>query len=256
MHINTYLKMNDSFMDKLEDFKENPFLYLMSSVLAGIFIALGSCVAMTIGTLFKDTFIPDKLMTSISFTVALSLIVMIGGDLFTGSNLSCGLFLFGHDYYLKKKLKYVIPFSIMCWFGNLIGSWIIVLLFHYSGLTNNNGILEYFVNTGLNKVSIPILEMVIRGILCNIFVCLAVWCCKCMSSESGKLIMVFWCVFSFMICSFEHCVANMSIIGIGVLVGNIHIMDYILNLTFVTIGNVIGGVFFVALPIYLIRLNR
>ena len=96
--------------------------------------------------------------------------------------------------------------------------------------------------------------MITRGILCNILVCLAVWCSIKMQSEAAKLIMILWCIFLFMMCGFEHSIANMSIIGVGLLHpltadATISVNYYITDLFFVTLGNMIGGIVFVALPI-------
>ena len=88
-------------------------------------------------------------------------------------------------------------------------------------------------------------------------VCLAVWCCTKMKTESGKLIMIFWCIFIFMVCGFEHSIANMSVMAIGLMspngVAGLTIAGYFHNLLWVTLGNIIGGSIFVALPYYLIQ---
>ena len=80
-----------------------------------------------------------------------------------------------------------------------------------------------------------------------------------MKSESGKLIMVFWCIFVFMVTSCEHSVANMSIMGVGLLnpgTASVSVGAYCLNLLLVTIGNIIGGAIFVALPYYIIAKEK
>jgi len=253
LYKDTIENMNKSFIEKILYSKINPFPYLISSIMAGIFLALSGFAAITVGNMCSNSFIPEKIAMGMIFSTALSLVIMAGGDLFTGSNLYSGFLLFRNDN--RRKVKMIIEFSILCWFGNFIGSWIMILLYNLSGLCFGE-LLDYFVNVSTIKVNLSITEMIIRGILCNICVCLAVWCCKRMSSESGKLMMIFWCILVFMVCGFEHSIANMSIIGIGVLNGYIHIDDYINNLIFVTIGNVIGGMLFVALPYHCIKNNR
>lgn len=74
-------------------------------------------------------------------------------------------------------------------------------------------VAAYFTATAAAKSALDAGAMFVRGILCNICVCLAIWCSVRMKSESGKLIMVIWCILIFMLCGFEHSVANMSIIG-------------------------------------------
>ena len=77
-----------------------------------------------------------------------------------------------------------------------------------------------------------------------------------MKSESGKLILIFWCIFTFVICGFEHSVANMTMLSLGVLLPHegmsISVWGFVYNLLFVSLGNTIGGAVTVALPYYLI----
>ena len=83
--------------------------------------------------------------------------------------------------------------------------------------------------------------------------------CSSDLNDSAKLIMVFWCIFVFMICSCEHSVANMSIMGVGLLnpgTTSVSVGGYFLNLLIVTIGNLIGGAVFVAVPYYLIAKKK
>lgn len=105
--------------------------------------------------------------------------------------------------------------------------------------------------TAAAKSALDAGAMFVRGILCNICVCLAVWCSVRMKSESGKLIMVIWCILIFMLCGFEHSVANMSIIGQVLIHGGapgVSLPLYLKSLLFVSAGNIVGGVGFVALP--------
>ena len=137
-------------------------------------------------------------------------------------------------------------------FGNLAGSALLALLFHYSGL-NTEPIALFLSTAAAAKMSAPFLQLVIRGILCNILVCLAVWCGFKCKSESAKLIMIFWCLFAFVTCGFEHSIANMTQLTVSLLdpAGQaVSFGGWLYNLTAVTIGNIIGGVCFVALPYF------
>jgi nitrite transporter NirC len=85
-------------------------------------------------------------------------------------------------------------------------------------------------------------------------VCLAVWSANRATSDAGKLIIIFWCLFAFITTGFEHSIANMPLMAVALmepLGQTVTIGGYFWNLLFVTIGNVIGGVIFVALPYYL-----
>ncbi|UWP60323.1 formate/nitrite transporter family protein [Ruminococcus gauvreauii] len=252
MFQSAYSDVVNAGCNKTNLLKKNPWGYLMASVIAGMFIAFGSFVCMTIGgIMIADNAATAKLISSLSFASALSLVVMAGSELFTGNNfvMACASF--------AKKVSWfdTIKLWIICFFGNLIGSWIAVILYHMTGLTKNSDVVSYFATVSAAKLSLSPLEMITRGILCNILVCLAVWCSIKMQSEAAKLIMILWCIFLFMMCGFEHSIANMSIIGVGLLHpltadATISVNYYITDLFFVTLGNMIGGIVFVALPYY------
>ncbi len=223
----------------------NPAGYVISSLMAGMFIAFGSFSAMSIGGISTAAGCTiTKFLVSLTFAAALSLVIMAGSELFTGNNLVLG----------AAALRHCMPWSevirlwVICWLGNLAGSWIMVLIFQFSGVLTNQAILDFFVVTAAAKVALTPVQMLLKGILCNICVCLAVWCSFKMSSESGKLIMIVWCILIFMVCGFEHSIANMSMIGVGLLNADIPVSGYLLNLLMVSLGNLIGGLCFVALP--------
>ena len=134
----------------------------------------------------------------------------------------------------------------------------------WNGPVWTDSALEFFIEPVPGKGyfnfemnSVP--ALLAKGILCNICVCLAVWCGIRLKNEAARLIMVLWCILIFMICSFEHSVANMSIIAVGLLNPcgqDITVAGYFRNLLFVSLGNMIGGGAFVALPYYLISKER
>ena len=241
---------------KLKLLKTNPLGYFISSMVAGMFIAFGSFVSMSMGG-FLTAAGSDliKFFVPLTFAAALSLVVMAGCELFTGNNLVMG----------AASIEGKIPWGetarlwIVCYLGNLVGSWILVLLFQLSGICSNPDVAGFFASTSASKMALTPMAQLFRGILCNICVCLAVWCATKLKSESGKLIMITWCILVFMICGFEHSVANMSILGVGLLNPGeqlITVSGYVHNLVFVTIGNMIGGVCFVALPYHFIAREK
>lgn len=81
-----------------------------------------------------------------------------------------------------------------------------------------------------------------------------------MKTESGKLIMIFWCIYIFMACGFEHSIANMSVMAVGLLNGagveGVSIAGYFHNLLWVTLGNIAGGALLVAFPYYIIQKRK
>jgi nitrite transporter NirC len=98
-------------------------------------------------------------------------------------------------------------------------------------------------------MTLPFWTLVVRGLLCNWLVCLAVWCAARTQSETARLVMIFWCLFAFIGAGFEHSVANMTLLGIGLFLPHaapVTWTGFAWNLAAVTLGNVVGGACFVA----------
>lgn len=252
MFRDTYLAVCKAAAGKLALLKKNPLGYFVASMLAGMFVAFGGFVAMSLGGYLTAAGATNtKFLTSLVFSSALSLVFMAGCELFTGNNMVMTAAL------LEKTASWgqVLKLWAVCWLGNLAGSWVMVLLFHFSGAGSTEAVAAFFASTAAAKTAIAPVQMILRGILCNICVCLAVWCSTKLQNECAKLIMTIWCILIFMICGFEHSVANMSIIAVGLLNPAdyaVSVSGYVLNLVLVTIGNMIGGAVFVALPYFLI----
>ncbi|MCR5415825.1 MAG: formate/nitrite transporter family protein [Pseudobutyrivibrio sp.] len=230
---------------KLALLKKNPVGYFLLSMLAGAYIGFGILLIFTIGGQLSGA-PATKLVMGVSFGIALSLVVIAGAELFTGNNLvmAAGI--------IKKKVTIfdAIKLWIVCYLGNWLGSIVLVLLYNATGLANG-AVGEFMANGALAKMSATAPQLLARGILCNMLVCLAVWCGFRCKSDSGKLIMIFWCLFAFITTGFEHSIANMTLLTealinpCGVAVS---MSGYFHNLLWVTLGNMIGGIAFIAIP--------
>ncbi len=232
---------------KLNFMRRSYLGYFAASVLAGFFVALGGFVSATAGGILADAGSPfTKLAAGFVFTAALSLVIMAGSELFTGNNLVMAVGV------LQKRVTAVdaMKLWLFCWLGNYAGAWLAVGLYKLTGLVSGTT-AAYFASLAATKLSLSVAQMFVRAVLCNMCVCLAVWCSFRMKSESGKLIMVFWCIMVFMVCGFEHSVANMSMLGVALVDGSAAFWDYVLNVGVVTMGNIVGGVLLVALPYWL-----
>lgn len=233
---------------KVAFMKSNPVGYFVASMMAGLFISFGSFVSMSAGGYCGPLLgASAKMVSSLAFAAALSLVVMAGCELFTGNNMVVGLGVLVR----RTTWKDCLLLWAFCWLGNLAGSWLAVAMFHYAGADAPQLVAKSFEAVATTKCSYGVTALVLRGILCNILVCLAVWCAAKMKDETAKLIMVVWCIFVFMVCGFEHSIANMSIIGVGLLnpaATGVTLAGYCNNLLWVTLGNVLGGFAFVALP--------
>lgn len=236
--------------------KNNKLGYFVSAMLAGIFVGMAIMLIFTIGGLLTAVESPaTKIVMGISFGGALSLVVFAGSELFTGNNFVMAV---GS---LNKSLSWVdtIKVWIVSFIGNLVGSILAGYMFYLTGLAKGP-VGEFIANTAATKMSLPAQELFFRGLFCNILVCLAVWCTFRCKDDVSKLIMIFWCLFIFITAGFEHSVANMTLLTIGLLspgTAAVSITGYIYNIGVVTLGNMIGGIFFVAIPYYLIsRKNK
>lgn len=232
--------------------KKNLLGYFISSVIAGGFIALGGFVAFTAGSMISTGEVSSltKIIQGVLFASALSLVVMAGSELFTGNSFVMA------SASLAKKVTWMdtIKLWVICWIGNLLGSLIFAGLFQLSGVPSQK-VGAYFASLAETKMAFEPIPLLVRAILCNMLVCLAVWCSIKMKSEAAKLIMVFWCIMIFMVCGFEHSIANMSVLAVGLMNATseaVSIGGYVYNVAIVTIGNMIGSIVFVAIPYYII----
>lgn len=240
---------------KVNLLKTNGLGYFISSMLAGLYVGMGIMLIFTAGGFLNSAGSPaTKIVMGVSFGVALSLVIMAGAELFTGNNFVMTA------ASLNGEVKWTDTFKvwIVCFIGNLVGSIIAGAMFYSTGLAVGP-VGEFIAKTSAAKMSIPFLPLLMRGIFCNILVCLAVWCSFKCKSEVAKLIMTFWCLFVFITAGFEHSVANMTLLTIGLLVpgaANVSIIGYVYNISVVTLGNIIGGAIFLALPYYIISKKK
>ncbi len=236
---------------KVNLLEKNPIGYFMSSCLAGAYVGFGIILIFTIGGLL--TGLPyQKIFMGASFGIALSLVLMAGSELFTGNNfiMSAGS--------LKKAVPWSKTLKLwgVCFVGNWVGAVVLSVIYKFSGLGLTGPVAEFFAKSTLAKTTAPVSELFFRAILCNILVCLAVWCTFKLKTESGKLIMIFWCLFAFITSGFEHSIANMTVLTIGLMnpMGEaITFIGYFTNIFVVTIGNMVGAFLFLALPYFVIQ---
>jgi len=249
-----YAKTIDHFAQtarkKADLWKSNPAGGFVSGMLAGLFIGLGMALIFAIGAPFYDEHNPAlKLVMGASFGIALSLVIFAGSDLFTGNTMTMPIGAFRKTVSWPEALMVI----GMSWVGNLAGSFLLALLVTGSGALAHAGPL--FEKYAQVKMAASPDQLVLKGILCNILVCLAVWTSARTENDAAKLILIFWCLFGFIGTGYEHSVANMSILAMILLSGHdagIGWGGYAYNLFWVTIGNTIAGVVVMALPYLLI----
>ena len=233
---------------KKSNFLKDNFLgYFISSMLAGVYVGFGIILIFAVGAPFAYAENPAlKLVMGASFGVALTLVVFAGSELYTGNTMYMTIGL------LKKAihLKDLIMVFFVSWLGNLVGSILLAYTAVYGGSISPS--LDFFVKVATLKVNAPIFELVLRGILCNMLVCLALWISARAKSDTAKIFLIFWCLFAFKGAGFEHSVANMTLIAIAIIgkSGQISWLGYAYNLLWVTIGNTIAGGIFIGMAYY------
>ena len=231
--------------NKILFLKKNPWGYLLLSVLAGMYIGFGTLLIFTGGGLLAGA--PyTRIVMGLSFGIALSLVVLAGAELFTGNNfiMAAGLFT------KKVSLADVVKLWLVCYIGNWLGGLLLAALYSLTQLQTPE-IAEFISKSAVAKASIPFMALFARAILCNMLVCLAVWSGFKLKSESGKLIMIFWCLFAFITSGFEHSIANMTLLSVVIMQPGqlaLSVWGYFYNIVVVTLGNMVGGIVFLALP--------
>jgi nitrite transporter len=174
----------------------------------------------------------------------LTLVIFAGSELFTGHTM-----VMSHGWLQgQTNLRDLGSCWAAAWIGNLLGAVILAALFVAGGggpaLLGIGGKAPLIVAVAAAKMNAPALQLVARAILCNWLVCLAIWTSARMTSDVGKCIAIFWCLYAFIASGFEHSVANMTLFSIALLVAHpasVSLAGLIWNLLWVTIGNAIAG---------------
>lgn len=204
---------------------------LLLGALAGAFIAFAGVAASIGGAL------GGKLASAAIFPIGLTMVLLAGSELFTGN---C-LFLMP---LLRRNITagHMLRNWVAVYLGNLLGSVAVAFLAVQCGALD--GIAEASVATAAAKAALPFGVALLRGVLCNFLVCLAVWMAFCAQSAGGKVVSLFGPIFLFVLCGFEHSVANMYYIPAGIFLaenGEVTWLSLWQNLLPVTLGNMVGG---------------
>ena len=227
-------------------------------ILAGAYIGFGAQMATLVGS---DAAAHvgaglGQLLVGAAFSVGLMLVVIAGAELFTGNNLMITSVL-GKEYGWGRMFgRWGVVYA-----ANFIGSLLLVLIMYESGLWKMaaGAVGAKAVAIAGAKVSLPWAEAFFRGIGCNWLVCLAVWMALCSKDIAGKVLAIFFPITAFVALGYEHCVANMYLIPMGLMLKdvlatppagvNLESLTWArfvtANLIPVTIGNIAGGAIFV-----------
>lgn len=197
------------------------------------------------------------------FSVGLMLVVIAGAELFTGNCMMPLGVMSG-----CTSLGGVLRNWFWVYIANLVGSVLVATCVFHTGLWDGPiGVYAYKIAAG--KMALPISEAFCRGILCNWLVVLAVWMSMAATDIIGKIWAIFFPIMAFVASGFEHSIANMYFMTLGLFIkssdavvqaanlpavkaGAVNIGGFIHNLVPVTLGNMVGGILFVAIFYYLV----
>lgn len=243
---------------------------ILLGILAGMLIGAGAMASSVAIHDISNTGIA-RLVAGLVFPIGFVMMVLFGGELFTGACLMIIGVLKG-----KYNVSDMIRVLIVVFISNLIGGLLFAILVAFSGqFKYSDGLMGAFtIKLALSKANIPFSSALISGILCNFFVCLGVVMAGLSKDISGKVLASFLPIMTFVTGGFEHCVANMFYIPAGIFAaGNskyaevamtkygitteklatLNWKNFLLtNELPVTIGNIIGGMLFIGVVMYIV----
>lgn len=239
------LKVGDS---KLNLMRRNPARLVVASIMAGAFIAFGGTLSLIVGFGFPEISAANpsmqKLLAGAMFPIGLILVVTLGAELFTGNNaLLIPAFMRKNCGAGEVALNWTIVYL-----GNFVGAMLFTyFMVYYCGLTSSGPWHDAILGIVKSKTSMSWGVTFVKGIGANWCVCLAIWLALSSKSFTGKALGCWLPVMAFVALGYEHCIANMFYLPLGLLEGSeVGIGRCITaNLIPATIGNIIGGGVFV-----------
>lgn len=228
---------------------------ILLGILAGAFIAFGGVASTTVGVSVEAASL-GKFLGACVFPGGLTMVLLSGSELFTGNCLMT-------IPLLEREIKFggMIKNWVFVYIGNFIGAMIVgdIVIFGHQASLFSNGMAASVISTAVTKCTMPFGDALLKGIACNFLVCIAVWIAFAAKDVVGKIVGLFFPIMLFVLCGFEHSVANMYFISAGLFAkSNAAYLQaaadagidtsaltwgsfFGKNLLPVTIGNIIGG---------------
>jgi formate/nitrite transporter len=240
------------------------------AILAGMFIAMAGVGASTASASITTPSVA-KFVSAIVFPGGLAMVLLAGSELFTGNNLII-IPLLEKQVTIGGMLKN----WVIVWLGNLVGSVLISAICVYGNQVGlySGALAVADISTAISKCSMSFGQAFLKGIGCNFLVCIAVWISFAAKDVAGKVIGLFFPIMLFVVSGFEHSVANMYYISVGLLANGVDSFAalaadaglntanltwanmFIKNLLPVTLGNIVGGAVLVGLPYWFVYVRK
>ena len=216
------------------------------AIFAGCFIAVAGIGATTAAVSIESASLA-RLVSARVFPAGLAMVLIAGSELFTGNNLII-------IPVLEKKVKvYEMLINwVVVYFGNLAGTMLVAFLVvkgHTPDLFDG-ALADSIVNAANIRTTMDFSDAFIRGILCNFLVCIAVWMSFAAKKISGKIMALYFPIMIFVLCGFEHSIADMYYVSAGLFTKAEYGIEaesltwfnfFFKNLLPVTLGNLVGG---------------
>ncbi|HNX28848.1 MAG TPA: formate/nitrite transporter family protein [Syntrophomonadaceae bacterium] len=260
---------------------ELPIMKMIAlGILAGVYIGFGANLATKIGSMEAAGTSGGQFLFGAVFSVGLMLVVIAGAELFTGNNMAC----FASAINGQATWGGLLYNWVVVWLANFAGSLLLVYIIYYgmfwadaSAAAGISAMGAKALAIAKGKLTLSWSAAFLRAICCNWLVCLAVWMAFAAKDITGKIFGIFFPIMAFVSSGFEHSVANMFFIPMGITIAQnapagaaevlkmqpdalLSIFNYghlmTANLIPVTLGNIVGGAFFVGTFYWFVYLKK
>ena len=233
---------------------------LILSIFAGMFVAFVALGNQVVAVSVEAASL-GKFLGACVFPGGLSMVVVAGSELFTGNSLMV-------IPVMEKKATWggLMRNWVVVYIGNFIGSILMALMVTYGHTPSlfNSALAASIVSAASGKVALSFGDAFIRGVLCNILVCIGVWMSFAATDVAGKILSVFFPIMIFVLCGYEHCIANMYFIPAGIFTASefgivaegLTWGAFFKHLIPVTLGNIFGGACVVGLGYWAVYLRN
>jgi formate transporter len=233
----------------------------MLGMLAGGFIGLGALYYTVVVSDANLGFAASRVLGGVVFSLGLILVIVAGAELFTGNNLLAMAWADGMISTREVARNWAVVYI-----ANAVGAIGLAAVVYWSnhGAFNGGAVAQQYLKIAAAKTALPFMEALFKGLLCNVLVCLAVWLCMAGRTVTDKILAIIFPISAFVAAGFEHSVANMYFISLGIFLrghvaapagADLSTLDwsgFAANLVPVTIGNIVGGSLMVALVYHFI----
>lgn len=211
------------------------FILLIQGIMAGMYISLGAIAYFQVLAHVSDPGL-GSFLGAIIFPFGIIAILLMQAELFTSDTMVMVAVFRG-----RTKIHHIFRILLLILLANLIGAIFIAMISIYSGIFDTQT-LQLIIEKAVSKGGLPISQLLLSSILCNIIVCTSVCLAYSCGNEFARLAVVWLGITIFALSKTEHVVANMYFLFAGYFAGaEISILNVFYNLLFVTIGNFIGG---------------